>query len=74
MIFVTIYNKPLDYPEHIVAREWDIIAEGQPVPKYGATLFETVNEAREYVKKEYPGKIALTRDPFDDPYIVETWV
>lgn len=66
----TIYDHPLDHPEHFVAREWRI-GPGVAEPTDVIVLCDTLEEARDAVP---PGLVCLQRHPMDDPVIIETWL
>lgn len=69
----TIYEHPSDYPDSYVLRETRIEAGTDPVlgPAY---VFVTLDDARDGVQRLAPGAYCMTRDPGDDPVIVETWL
>ena len=68
----TIYDHPLDFPDHFVVRAW-LIVSGMLEPQ--ATdehyLCDTLDKAREAIPE---GFVRIQRDFGDDPKIVETWV
>ncbi len=64
----TIYEHPLDYPEHFVVREWICCDPPLAGP---ARLAETLEAARLLVP---PHLYRQPRNPDDDPFIVETWM
>lgn len=66
----TIYNRPLDYPNHFAVRQWEVTDEGL-VMHAMACLYDTLEEAREGIPV---GTICFPRDPDDDAVIVETWL
>lgn len=61
----TIYDHPLDFPDQFVAR---CFLGDQPTDRY--LTADTLEELRRLLP---PGLICFTRDPYDDPAIVETW-
>jgi hypothetical protein len=63
-----IYHSPKDYPGKYVVRLW-LVGHGFG-PTNFAEQFETLEGARAFVP---PGLICMTRNPADDPVIVETW-
>lgn len=69
MMLWTIYDHPDDYPEHYVVRQYEV-ASGEVVA-HGATLFNTLKEARASVQR---GRVSIARHLDDDPKIVETWL
>lgn len=67
----TIYERPKDYPESFVVREWHIV-RGRDTPVAGAVVavVDTLGDARAAV----PGHLyRIGRQPGDDPVIVEVW-
>lgn len=69
LIQYTIYRHPKDFPEFYAVRKWLIDAKGLR-PFNVACLCQTLDEAREVIPW---GMHCLTRDPQDDPVIVEVW-
>lgn len=66
---VTIYEKPLDFPDDFVARVWE--GKGAKPTNIMIRRF-TVQEVREDIMAAgFTTVFARTED--DDPYIVETW-
>lgn len=63
----TIYDRPLDYPKNIVVRVWYGLVPAEH------TLHDSVAEARESITRR-GGSVSLSRQPGDDPKIVETWI
>lgn len=68
----TVYDRPTDYPNNFVAREWHIVAGDTPPIARGVLLFNTLEELR--ADMEGRGLVALARFPDDDPKIVESWL
>jgi hypothetical protein len=68
LFLYVLYKRPIDFPNDIVLRPWNM-NDGRPQPE---TLFETVEQAREYCRNN--GLICLGRHADDDPVIVETWI
>ncbi len=66
----TIYEKPLDYPDHFVVRK-HIVRGGETFPTHTVVITETLEAARKAVP---PGLHNLGRQPEDEAQIVETWV
>lgn len=65
----TIYDRPLDYPEHIVMRRWYVSGDKtRPGP---CEIFDTVQEARSRLPL---GLTNLRRRAEDDKTIIESWV
>lgn len=67
---VTIYEKPLDFPDAFVARVWD--AKG-PKPTNVMIKRDTLQEVREDIVAA-GFKVKFTQAEGDDPHIVETWM
>ena len=67
---VTIYEKPLDFPDDFVARVWD--GKG-PKPTNIMIKKSTIQEIREDIRAAgFTERIVRAED--DDPHIVETWM
>jgi hypothetical protein len=67
----TVYNRPADFPDKIVARQFYVQVEGAfPTGKLITT--ETLCEMR--VKLCRRGLFRLERAENDDPKVVETWI
>lgn len=67
---VTIYEKPLDFPNDFVARVWD--GKG-PKPTNVMIKKSTLQEVREDIRAAgFTEKFIRTED--DDTHIVETWI
>lgn len=68
----TIYDHPLDHPEHFVVRRW-WIESGNPNPVHSreTLLCATLDAARQAVP---PWAHCVGRQTEDDPVIVETWL
>lgn len=60
-----VYAGPRDFPNYFVVRRWQM---DRPTEDY--VLAKTLDEAR---RKIPLGLVCLTRQPSDDPKIVETW-
>ena len=67
---VTIYDRPLDYPNDFVARIWD--GKG-PHPTNIMIKRDTVQEIREDIRAAGFTTV-FRREEGDDPHIVETWM
>jgi hypothetical protein len=66
----TIYERPADYPDGFVVRQWHVVrGRDEPVPGEAATA-ATLGDARALVPD---GLFNLGRQPGDDSTIVETW-
>lgn len=64
----TIYDHPIDYPDHFVARCF--IGEQ---PTSSTIVADNIETVRHILCVEM-GLVCLTRSPEDDPKIVETWL
>jgi len=67
----TIYAHPKDYPDKFVVREFVIKPTGAEPSQY-ADVYDTLDDAREPLIRR--GLVCLTRQPGDEPQIVETWL
>lgn len=71
----TIYDHPRDAPNSIVLRRWRIVAGSRdPVPDDQVAVFDTVEQARDWLDRFHPGLYRIARQRGDDPKIVETWL
>lgn len=68
-----IYDKPLDFPNSVVVREWTVSASG-PVPKTGWPL--AIGPSVDAVRGAVPPGTVRVQGPGDDPdpCIVEVWI
>lgn len=66
-----VYEKPRDYPDSFVARQWLIDKDG---PRFGGAVL--VSDSLESIRRALSaaGLTCLARDPNDDPVIVEVWL
>ncbi len=67
MPMIVIYDHPTDYPNHYVARVWDI-----DKPTGMMIAANTLEEIRESIPRKHMKCIG--RRPEDDPHIVEVWI
>lgn len=65
-----IYERPRDYPQDFVVREWLIVRGSSPQPTINVRLAPTLEQARACVPR---GLFCIPRSPGDDAVIVETW-
>jgi len=63
----TIYDHPTDYPNNFVARRFDL---DRPTPEH--IVANSLDELRQMMMNA--GLSCLTRNPEDEPHIVETWL
>ncbi len=66
-----IYDRPRDYPEHVVARFWEAV-NGHPRPAPIVCIYSHVLAARQDMQRK--GLAYMARVPGDDPAILETWL
>lgn len=69
MNLYVVYQSPRDYPGQVVIRRWWLDR-----PTEDVWLHETVEQARTMLAEWMPDAVALSRNPGDDPTIVETWL
>lgn len=67
----TIYKHPTDYPDHYVARLFNVDHTGSH-PTIELMVSADLKELRS-VLTGY-GMVAMARSPEDEPQIVETWL
>jgi hypothetical protein len=67
----TIYDHPRDHPTKFVARRWIINSEGNHPASEILEADDIDDLRREFLRC---GLVCLTRNPEDDPVIVETWL
>lgn len=68
---VVIYDRPADYPNGFLVRNW-VIKAGMTIPgKVLGHSLATLDEARALVPE---GMYCLGRMPDDEPQIVEVWI
>ena len=71
MIMWTVYDHPRDCPDFFIAREWWI--EGGMTRASGRVhTARSLDVIREMMLQK--GLTCFTRDPADDPVIIETWL
>ncbi|MHC1766127.1 MAG: hypothetical protein AB9869_17805 [Verrucomicrobiia bacterium] len=68
----TIYDHPRDYPNCFVCRKHVITPDGQPRPTDEHIVAPDLESLREQMRSR--GLCCISRDPGDDPAIVETWI
>lgn len=67
----TVYDHPLDFPEHFVARMWIVDGDGQR-PTDTVITAETLDALRDWLADH--NLTPLPRNAADEPQIVETWL
>lgn len=68
----TVYAQPLDFPNHFIARKYEINKDGNYGPTDKVILKNSLAELRDQL--EGMGLTPIGRDPNDDAKIVETWL
>lgn len=68
----TVYDHPLDYPDHFVARLWEVTPAGSTATASIITATD-IEKLRDTLEFEM-GLAMLLRDPNDDPAILEIWL
>jgi hypothetical protein len=76
---LAIYDRPRDFPDHVVVRKWTFTGDGTITPEQGVTTFDVrelsprgaVSAARAHCKRL--GLTFLPRTRNDDPVLVESW-
>lgn len=68
----TVYDHPTDYPNNYVARRFEVDANG-PRPTDSIIITPDLEALRAMLAFEL-GLTCLTREPGDDPKIVEVWL
>jgi hypothetical protein len=75
---LVVYDNPTDFPGKIVLRRSTVYmspAEGSTVVVSPEQVtFDTLDEARHWIRQTYPHLTVLSRHPGDEPQIVETWL
>jgi hypothetical protein len=67
----TIYDHPRDYPQHFVARKWEIWL-GMAIPTTEIVKAEDLPTLRALFESK--GLVVIDRQADDDPVVVETWL
>lgn len=69
-----VYDKPTDFPDRAVARRFlvGMNEEPGPLPTSQVITAQEVDTIRQAMRRV--GRIAIARDPSDDPNIVEIWL
>lgn len=69
----TVYDRPTDYPHGIIARRYEVTAEGA-VPMLDCIAGPTLEAVREHLMHHAGMSVPLPRDPNDHPTVLETWI
>lgn len=67
----TIYEKPRDYPQSYVARRWITQPGGLMIATTDVLIAPSLGMVRRLLP---PGLSLFSRQPGDEPCIVETWL
>jgi hypothetical protein len=67
----TVYERPKDYPCGFIARRFEVAG---PTPKATGQVIKSVDIDPIRMKLRRAGLVCLTRDPNDEPQIVECWL
>ena len=66
LVIWVIYDHPMDYPDKVVARKW---IKDKPTDEL--IISDTLDGIRHQIPK---GLFCISRDFYDDPSIIETWL
>ena len=69
----TVYQRPKDYPDEFVVREYEIRQE-QVVASRLVVRAPTLDAARRALRRRRPDLVCIPRALADDPVIVESWI
>lgn len=64
-----VYERPSDYPNHFIARRWDVLKQAEPTQH--VIKAESLEHVREVMIDM--GLVCMMRQPEDEPQIVEVW-
>lgn len=67
----TVYNKPSDYPDNVVARLWLFRDGGVVQPTHALIVGDTLDAVRRRIPSTFT---RVERFDDDDPTIVEAWI
>lgn len=73
LVMYVIYDKPIDWPHHFVARRFVVLA-GEEVARADKHVFATHLSLTHLRTMLPPGLFCLARSECDEPQIVETWL
>jgi hypothetical protein len=68
----SIFDHPLDYPHHVVARRAEIGHGPEPLMTNEVLCADTIEPLRDEMMRR--GLICVPRDPTDPPFLVESWM
>lgn len=66
-----VYCRPIEYPDHYVARRFVANAQGEPIPTKEVLLADSLDQLRAMAPA---GLTPVPRHPLDDPSMVEMWI
>ena len=69
-VLFCVYHNPADFPGKYVVRRW----VGMDPDREPAAVGLTLDEVRQKIIDENHGLVCLSRQPGDDPVILETWI
>ena len=69
LVVWTIYDRPADFPDSVVARRWLLTVDGLAPADF--LVAPSIDAVRQLIP---PGLVCITRDPADDPHVVESWL
>jgi hypothetical protein len=75
---ITIFNRPLDFPDSYVARRFTI-GEGVSFPTSDYQISPSIEPLRQWADKQCVrfngcGGVNMGRQSNDEPHVVESWV
>lgn len=73
LMILTLYEKPLDFPNHYVVRPY-FINVGQRRSSRGCMLFAKKEDAVLWICTHFPDLIPVPRSYEDEPQIVGSWI
>jgi len=69
----TVYERPKDFPEEFVVREY-LIGQNQVTASRVVARAPTLDAARRRLRTTRPHLVRVPRAERDDPVIVESWI
>jgi hypothetical protein len=73
LIMWTVYDRPDDFPNVVVARMWRI-SPGRTESTEDIIVGPTLQAVRAALLRKSPGLVCMPRSSSDGPSIVETWL
>lgn len=68
----TVYDHPSDFPDHFIARRWEVAGGADPVPTSQVITATDIEALRGMLTAM--GLYPLNRNEGDDPTIMESWL